>query len=647
MAVWLRAYTRKKPAGSRLNLTPTPGLDSPARVEALPGPGLRRAARAHGLADISEKAEQSCQAGGGGGSGQLRYVSFGASSEAISVLIVWWFGLLVKKTSKQLSLNISAQLRFAGKKSLQEVGTSEEIDDATTGLWSESETDGLQVDSSLSNSDLVSGLSLQHHISNSLLDCSTMDSSKESLSSFSSPEVFRGSDYFDRSCPKLEEYMLCKNSTLLDTSKAVAVEKVPLFSNLSSIIGSSSEDYQKCHRKIVMTLTDQDISPKLKNTSNPESENAACEILLAEKPCTLIPEKMKKKASMNSSTSVKKRKGLLTSTPSSQTVDLVIDFSSIQRSSFEELFPNVSNYVNSNEIVPVSGLQEKSSNEVSSDASELCCIVRASLGNRQVKSKTYIKKKKYSPSKNISQAYGVLLEIFSVTRLESASVQSFSSWKSRFVYNCSLFPLRKEEGWEPRSFPTLQGLPDEVQILSLALPRRELIPARRALSWARSVCVGNGRGGFCSVSGRSLGPSQPREANPQVSWPRAASQSGGAQSPAQNPTPPGAHALSPHPRLRSRPEAAAASCLDVSAPATANSDVTEEQAAGARAQIRTLLLPPPPTPLRHRSRPAPRLPREGLPRQPMAAGPAPGPGPAPAPCPRFARRHVTRPAASQ
>lgn len=104
--MWLRAYTRKKRAGSRLNLTPTPGLGSPARVETLPGPGLRRArgkrakgllmgktakkrpreaagqgaatcglkgtGQARGLPDIPEKVEQSCQAGGGGGSGQLR-----------------------------------------------------------------------------------------------------------------------------------------------------------------------------------------------------------------------------------------------------------------------------------------------------------------------------------------------------------------------------------------------------------------------------------------------------------------------------------------------------------------------------------------------------------------------------------------------
>lgn len=36
----------------------------------------------------------------------------------------------------------------------------------------------------------------------------------------------------------------------------------------------------------------------------------------------------------------------------------------MQKASFEELFPNVSKYVNSNEIVSGSSLQENASNEV-------------------------------------------------------------------------------------------------------------------------------------------------------------------------------------------------------------------------------------------------------------------------------------------
>ncbi|XP_027959250.1 meiosis-specific kinetochore protein [Eumetopias jubatus] len=366
----LRVYTRKKRAGQRLNLTPTPDLGPTAKAEAPPGPGLK--GKAHRLQKISEKAESSGQGVSG-------------------------------------SRPPSARLRVTGQKSLQENSTNEEPPDEKIAPLSESVTDDLQVDCSSSNSELVSGLSVQHGISSSLLSYSFTDSYteyksfEESLSSFPSPELFRGSDYLDWECPKLEEHMRCKNSTLLDTSKAVSIEKVPQFSNVSAILGMPSEDYQKCHREIVMMLADQNISLKPKSTSHSESDNAACEVLLAEKTYPSAPGKTKKKRT-NSSIPDKKSRGLLTSTPSSQTAGLVIDLSSVQRASFEELFPNVSNYVNSNEIVPVSNLQENSSNEVPSNTSEICCIIRATPRTRQKKSKgVIVKKKKYSPPKDIPQ----------------------------------------------------------------------------------------------------------------------------------------------------------------------------------------------------------------------------------------------------
>uniref|UniRef100_A0A8C0NKE9 Meiotic kinetochore factor n=2 Tax=Canis lupus familiaris TaxID=9615 RepID=A0A8C0NKE9_CANLF len=363
----LQVYTRKKRAGQRLNLTPTPDQGPTAKAE--PPPGLK--GKMHRLQKISEKAE--CSGRGGGGPRPR-----------------------------------STPLRVTGQKSLQENITNEEPADEKTAPLSESVPDDLQVDSSSSNSELISGLTSQH-ISSSFPSYSLTDSYteyksfEESLSSFPSPELFRGSDYLDWECPKLEEHMRCKNSTLLDTSKAVAIEKVPQFSNLSAILGTSSGDSQKCHREIAMTLADQNISPKPKNTSHSESDNAACEVLLAEKTYPSAPEKTKKKRT-NSSTPGKKSRGLLTSTPSSKTAGLVIDLSSVQKASFEELLPNVSNYVNSNEIVPVSNLQENSSNEFPSNTSEMCCIIRATPGTRQVKSKDVIvKKKKYSPPKDIPQ----------------------------------------------------------------------------------------------------------------------------------------------------------------------------------------------------------------------------------------------------
>ncbi|XP_027623453.1 meiosis-specific kinetochore protein [Tupaia chinensis] len=420
----LHVYTRKKRAGQRLNVTPTPDPGVSAMADA--PLGGKEKGQAQGLPKIAEKAERSKQ--GGSGSGPP-----------------------------------STQLIVTGERGLQENSASEETQDEKMASVSESVTDDPLIGSSSSNSGLVSGLNLQH-ISSSLLSYSVTDSSseyesyEESLSSFPSPELFRGSDYLDWECPKLKEHMHYKNSTLLDTSKAAAIEKVPQFSNISAILSASSEDYQKCHRKIVMTSADQKISPGPNYTTNSEPDNTACEVLLDQKTFPSIAEKTKKKfkedsehrdtnfqsklnshlkikvpsshrssahkrdagrsnkvppcqplepaLKTNSSTPDKKSRGLLTSTPSSETAGFVIDLSSVQKASLEELFPNVSNYVNSNEIVPVSSLQEDSSNEFPSNASEICCIIRASPGTRQVKSKgVIVKKKKYSPPKDIPQVY--------------------------------------------------------------------------------------------------------------------------------------------------------------------------------------------------------------------------------------------------
>ncbi|MBZ3884192.1 Meiosis-specific kinetochore protein, partial [Sciurus carolinensis] len=154
--------------------------------------------------------------------------------------------------------------------------------------------------------------------------------------------------------PKLKEHKQCKNSTLLDTSKAVTIEKMPQFSDFSAILSTSSENYQKCNRK----------------KSAPESSGG------------------------RSVTRVQLSKPM---------EPILIDLSSVQKAPFEELFPNISSYVNSNEIIPVSSLQENSSNEISPNTSEICCIIRASPGTRQMKNKAVTVKKKHSPPKDITQ----------------------------------------------------------------------------------------------------------------------------------------------------------------------------------------------------------------------------------------------------
>ncbi|XP_069850103.1 meiosis-specific kinetochore protein isoform X1 [Dipodomys merriami] len=380
MALWpLRVYTRKKRVGQRLNLTPALDQGLPVKTTEAP-PGPRRGPRCledkvkeNGLLKIAEKEEQSRLGGGGGSAGP------------------------------------SAQLQATGEDTRKENSMREATPNEMILPLSESVTDDFQVDSSSSNSDLVSGQSLLHDTPSSFLSSSVTDfytefrsNTEESISNFSSPEQFRRSDCLDWECPNSKEHRQCKNSTLLDISKAVAIENVTQFSNFSAIVGTFLENSQKSHRKILMTLADQDISPNSKCTSKPASDNAACEALLAEKTCLPTLQNTKQKKT-NAVILDEKNRCLLTSTPSSKKVDFVVELSSVRKATFEELFPNVSNYVNSDEVTPLSSSQENS-NEFPLDEPEMCYIIRASPGTRQIKNKdVIIKKKKYSPPKDVPQ----------------------------------------------------------------------------------------------------------------------------------------------------------------------------------------------------------------------------------------------------
>ncbi|XP_019065398.1 meiosis-specific kinetochore protein [Fukomys damarensis] len=376
MALWpLRVYTRQKRAGQRFNLTPTPDPGPPATT------GPKGRGKERGLPKIAEKVE--------------------------------WLP--------------SIQLRDTGKKSLQESNTCEETQSEIAPL-SESVTDDLQVDSSSSNSELVSGPSLQHDTCSPLLSYSVTESYtefnsvEENLSTFSSPELFRGSNYLDWECPKLTEYVQCKNSTLLDTSKAVAVEKAPEFSNLSAILDNADCEVllaektcpstcEETKKKPEKDLEDgnTNIHAKLNHLAQMDTVSSHHRLAFeSSAPSSvtrvLLPQPLPPALRTNSHFPNKKCGGLVTSTPSSKTGDFVIDLSSVQKASCEELLPNVSNYINSNEIFPVSHWQENSPKEFPSNRPEICCIIKASPGARQMKSKgVIVKKKRYSPPRDIPQ----------------------------------------------------------------------------------------------------------------------------------------------------------------------------------------------------------------------------------------------------
>ncbi|XP_067422543.1 meiosis-specific kinetochore protein isoform X1 [Emydura macquarii macquarii] len=124
---------------------------------------------------------------------------------------------------------------------------NEDIQEKSTTLLKESLPTHSESKESLRNSETTSGMTLPTGVSTFLLDCLDMDSSTESMDSINScpsPEIFRDEDSLDRNNSNPEECLKYKNSTLLDTSKAVTIDKMPQLSNLSEILEPISEGYQ-------------------------------------------------------------------------------------------------------------------------------------------------------------------------------------------------------------------------------------------------------------------------------------------------------------------------------------------------------------------------------------------------------------------
>ncbi|NXH27699.1 MEIKN protein, partial [Myiagra hebetior] len=91
-------------------------------------------------------------------------------------------------------------------------------------------------------------ITLPTGVSTFLIECLDEDSAADysttssSLKSFSSPETFRGDDS-ERCNFYSVDPSKYKNSTLLDSSKAVTIDKIPQISNLSAILDPVPEDF--------------------------------------------------------------------------------------------------------------------------------------------------------------------------------------------------------------------------------------------------------------------------------------------------------------------------------------------------------------------------------------------------------------------
>ncbi|NXI51540.1 MEIKN protein, partial [Chloroceryle aenea] len=98
-------------------------------------------------------------------------------------------------------------------------------------------------------------MTLPTGVSTFLLECLDVESTADyntgtcsSQSSFSSPETFRDEDA-ERIGFYSEDSGKYKNSTLLDSSKAVAIDKIPQISNLSAILEPVVADFQDQYTK--------------------------------------------------------------------------------------------------------------------------------------------------------------------------------------------------------------------------------------------------------------------------------------------------------------------------------------------------------------------------------------------------------------
>ncbi|XP_027538687.1 meiosis-specific kinetochore protein isoform X1 [Neopelma chrysocephalum] len=110
---------------------------------------------------------------------------------------------------------------------------------------------------SLQNAEMTSstGMTLPTGVSTFLIECLDADSTadfnntSDSLQSYSSPETFRDDDS-ERSHFYSVDLGKYKNSTLLDSSKAVTIDKIAQISNLSAILEPVPKDFQgQCIRR--------------------------------------------------------------------------------------------------------------------------------------------------------------------------------------------------------------------------------------------------------------------------------------------------------------------------------------------------------------------------------------------------------------
>ncbi|XP_053152853.1 meiosis-specific kinetochore protein isoform X2 [Hemicordylus capensis] len=294
------------------------------------------------------------------------------------------------------------------------------------------------------NSESASEMTLPTGVSEFLLECLDSDStvgsnaeSSDGATSYSSPEIFRHESSLETNSASPEECLGCKNSTLLNTSKAIDINKMPQLPNLSKILGkpvhkilSAKEktpksqspavllppekplqcrDQQSRNLKCRKKVTFRSLLESTASSSSPISLSSAGKSSsaihgVANEP--FISKKPDADPGIDSGTVIKgRKKALLTSTAFLQPQDLELDLSSVHKvSSSGDIFPNtMDTCVNSEEIVPESLSPESTIHQCLRNPPEICCIIKASPRFRPPKVLQHPLKRKVFPPPGVTE----------------------------------------------------------------------------------------------------------------------------------------------------------------------------------------------------------------------------------------------------
>ncbi|XP_029818803.1 meiosis-specific kinetochore protein [Manacus vitellinus] len=242
---------RKRPASPRCRGRPRCRAGGPGRAQRRREP-VRQSGAARGPSPAVSAAPPGRGLGGGPGAG--RPCAVPGPKKKVS-------GKTLPKITENLELieenpscNQSNQVNVRETRDLEK--EEEESEESSVSL-KKSSMISFESKESLQNAEMTSstGMTLPTGVSTFLIQCldanSTADfnNTSDSLQSYSSPETFRDDDS-ERSHFYSVDLGKYKNSTLLDSSKAVTIDKIAQISNLSAILEPVPKDFQdQCIRR--------------------------------------------------------------------------------------------------------------------------------------------------------------------------------------------------------------------------------------------------------------------------------------------------------------------------------------------------------------------------------------------------------------